>query len=47
MRSEISRELFAPQAEIEQLMFGLAISSIDGGGKNTIRNGRTKLELVG
>jgi Zn-dependent peptidase ImmA (M78 family) len=45
-RSQISRELFVPQPEIEQLMFGLAISSIEGGGKTTLRKNVPKLELV-
>ena len=45
-RSQISRELFVPQSEIEELLFGLAISSIEGGGKKSARNGSAKLELV-
>jgi hypothetical protein len=44
-RSQISKELFVPQAEIEQLIFGLAISSIDGGGKGSAQKS-AKLELV-
>jgi Zn-dependent peptidase ImmA (M78 family) len=44
-RSQISKELFVPQAEIEQLIFGLAISSIDGGGKGSAQKA-AKLELV-
>jgi Zn-dependent peptidase ImmA (M78 family)/DNA-binding XRE family transcriptional regulator len=46
IRSQISRELFIPQSEIEELMFGLAISSIEGGGKSAPRSKSAKLELV-
>ena len=45
-RSQVGRELFVPQSEIEQLMFGLAISGIDGGGKSTPRSQSAKLSLV-
>lgn len=44
-RSQISKELFIPQREIEQLMFGLAISSLDGG-KKTYKSEAARLELV-
>jgi Zn-dependent peptidase ImmA (M78 family)/DNA-binding XRE family transcriptional regulator len=46
-RSQIAKELFVPQTEIEQLVFGLAISSLDGGGKTTSTKERAKLQLVG
>ena len=45
-RSQISKELSLPPSEIEQLIFGLTISSIDGGGKSTPRSAKAKLELV-
>jgi Zn-dependent peptidase ImmA (M78 family)/DNA-binding XRE family transcriptional regulator len=45
-RSQISKELFVPQPEIEELLFGLAISSIEGGGKSVPGNGSAKLGLV-
>lgn len=45
-RSQIARELYIPPNEIEQLIFGLAISSIQGGGKKTANSESAKLELV-
>lgn len=45
-RAQISKELFVPPFEIEQLVFGLTISSIEGGGKSTPKSARAKLELV-
>lgn len=46
-RSQIAKELFVPQTEIEQLIFGLTISSVEGGGRKTGNNNRPKLQLVG
>jgi Zn-dependent peptidase ImmA (M78 family)/DNA-binding XRE family transcriptional regulator len=46
-RSQIAKELAVPKTEIEQLIFGLAISSVEGGGKSTGRQERPKLQLVG
>jgi hypothetical protein len=43
-RAEVARLLAIPRAELEQLMFGLAITSIEGGRKKT--GTRAKLSLV-
>jgi Zn-dependent peptidase ImmA (M78 family)/DNA-binding XRE family transcriptional regulator len=45
-RLQIARDLHIPPNEIEQLIFGLAISSIQGGGKKTANTEFAKLELV-
>jgi len=45
-RSQISKELFVPASEIDQLIFGLTMSSIEGGGKSTPRSKSAKLALV-
>jgi Zn-dependent peptidase ImmA (M78 family) len=45
-RAEVARTLTIPRAELEQLMFGLTMTSIDGGRKNAVAQAMTKLELV-
>lgn len=45
-RRQISRELFLPPFEFDQLIFGLTISSIEGGGRSTPRSKSAKLEVV-
>jgi Zn-dependent peptidase ImmA (M78 family) len=45
-RSQVARELFVPQSELEQLMFGLAMTIIEGGRKPR-SNGSPRLTLVG
>jgi Zn-dependent peptidase ImmA (M78 family)/DNA-binding XRE family transcriptional regulator len=46
-RAEVARTLKIPRAELEQLMFGLALTSIEGGGrKKTGASAKAKLELV-
>ena len=46
-RAEVARKLKIPRSELEQLMFGLMMSSIEGGGKNTRSSPvKTKLTLV-
>jgi Zn-dependent peptidase ImmA (M78 family)/DNA-binding XRE family transcriptional regulator len=43
-RSTVARTLGIPQSELEALMFGLTMASIDGGGKST--RARSELRLV-
>ena len=45
-RSDVAHSLSIPRAELEQLMFGLTITAIDGGGKGTSLAGHTPLRLV-
>jgi Zn-dependent peptidase ImmA (M78 family)/DNA-binding XRE family transcriptional regulator len=45
-RSQIAKELFVPLTEIEQLIFGLAISTVEGGGKAGGSKKHAKLQLV-
>jgi Zn-dependent peptidase ImmA (M78 family)/transcriptional regulator with XRE-family HTH domain len=45
-RSDVAHSLSIPRAELEQLMFGLTITSIDGGGKGSSQAGRAQLRLV-
>jgi len=45
-RAEVARTLTIPRAELEQLMFGLTMTSIDGGRKIRVAQTMTKLELV-
>jgi Zn-dependent peptidase ImmA (M78 family) len=45
-RRQISKELFLPPSEFDQLIFGLTISSIAGGGKGAPGSKSAKLELV-
>lgn len=45
-RAEVARTLTIPRAELEQLMFGLTMTSIDGGRKKTATGATPKLELV-
>jgi hypothetical protein len=44
-RAEVARTLAIPRAELEQLMFGLTMTSIEGGRKKT-GTAMAKLELV-
>lgn len=43
-RAEVARLLSIPRAELEQLMFGLTMASIEGGRKKT--SNRAKLAVV-
>ena len=43
-RSNVAKELYIPQSELEALMFGLTMAGIEGGAKNT--PSRSKLALV-
>lgn len=45
-RSDVSRELAIPRSELEQLMFGLTFSAIEGGAKGTGVPYGPSLELV-
>lgn len=45
-RSEVAHSLCIPRSELEQLMFGLAFSAIEGGKKRTPQTGRANLTLV-
>jgi hypothetical protein len=45
-RAEVARTLTIPRAELEQLMFGLTMTSIDGGRKKTGAPAKVKLSLV-
>jgi Zn-dependent peptidase ImmA (M78 family) len=45
-RAEIARELAIPRSELEQLMFGLAMTSIEGGRRTTRSAASAMLTLV-
>jgi Zn-dependent peptidase ImmA (M78 family)/DNA-binding XRE family transcriptional regulator len=45
-RAHVARSLKIPRAELEQLMFGLAMTSIEGGRKNTGTPAKAKLAVV-
>jgi Zn-dependent peptidase ImmA (M78 family)/DNA-binding XRE family transcriptional regulator len=45
-RAQVARILTIPRAELEQLMFGLAMTSIDGGRRKTGASLKAKLTLV-
>lgn len=45
-RSQVARDLTISRSELEELMFGLAMTSVDGGGKSSVGNVRTQLTLV-
>jgi Zn-dependent peptidase ImmA (M78 family)/DNA-binding XRE family transcriptional regulator len=46
-RAQVARLLYLPQSELEELMFGLTMTSIDGSGKSTPPSGgRPALSLV-
>jgi len=45
-RSDVAHSLSIPRAELEQLMFGLTITAIEGGGKGTSQARRAQLRLV-
>lgn len=45
-RAEVARTLAIPRSELEQLMFGLTMTSIEGGRKNTGTPAKAKLALV-
>jgi len=45
-RADVARDLAIPRVELEQLMFGLTFSSIDGGRKGGPQADRAKLSLV-
>jgi Zn-dependent peptidase ImmA (M78 family)/DNA-binding XRE family transcriptional regulator len=45
-RAEVARELNIPRAELEQLMFGLTMASVEGGGRSTGDSVKAKLTLV-
>jgi Zn-dependent peptidase ImmA (M78 family) len=45
-RSQLARALSIPQSELEQLMFGLTIASLDGGRKQTSNLKRSHLGVV-
>ncbi len=46
-RSDVARALSIPLPELEQLLFGLTIASLDGGGKGVSSSKRPKLTIVG
>src|SRR5882724_3141272 len=46
-RSQVAQELCIPPMELEQLMFGLTMTSIPGGGRKSQTNTAPKLTLVG
>ena len=45
-RADVARILTIPRAELEQLMFGLTMTSIEGGRKKTVPSVKANLELV-
>jgi len=45
-RADVARILTIPRAELEQLMFGLTMTSIEGGRKKTVTSVKANLELV-
>lgn len=45
-RSDVAHALSIPRSELEQLMFGLTFTSIDGGRKRTTQRNRFDLKLV-
>jgi len=45
-RSDVARFLSIPRSEMEQLMFGLALTSIEGGGKRTTEQPSANLKLI-
>ncbi len=45
-RSDVAQVLSIPRSELEQLMFGLTLASLDGGRKGTSNSKRTDLTLV-
>jgi Zn-dependent peptidase ImmA (M78 family) len=46
-RASVASALSIPRSELEQLMFGLAMASIDGGGKSSPNLATRRLQLVG
>jgi Zn-dependent peptidase ImmA (M78 family)/DNA-binding XRE family transcriptional regulator len=46
-RPEVAKDLCIPPSELEQLMFGLTLTSIRGGGRKSPSNAKPKLALVG
>jgi Zn-dependent peptidase ImmA (M78 family)/DNA-binding XRE family transcriptional regulator len=45
-RSQVARELCVPQSELEQLMFGLILTGIGGGGRPSQARNKPRLTLV-
>ena len=45
-RARIARELNLPTAELEQLLFGLAMTGIEGGNQSTTPSSAAKLQRI-
>jgi Zn-dependent peptidase ImmA (M78 family) len=45
-RSQVARDLSISRSELEELMFGLAMASVDGGRKGSLGTTHTQLKLV-